>query len=38
MYWHPKYQMLLMVYVDDFKMAGPSKWMAEVWGLIRKNI
>ena len=35
---HPKLRFFLIVYVDDFKLAGPIKNMAEGWKLIRKGI
>ena len=38
MYWHSKLKMLLMVYVDDFKMSGPSENMSKGWKLIRTSI
>ena len=37
-YWHKGLRLLLTVYVDDFKMAGPKESMKEGWRLIRKNI
>ena len=37
-YWHPDLQLLLMVYVDGFKMAGPRANFAKGWSLIRKKI
>ena len=37
-YIHPKWMMILSVYVDDFKMAGPAENMAAGWKLIRKGI
>ena len=37
-YWHPNLRLLLMVYVDDFKMSGPAKNMIRGWNLIRKSI
>ena len=36
-YWHPELG-LLLVYVDDFKMAGPSANFAKGWSLIRQKI
>ena len=30
-FYHPELELLLVVYVDDFKMAGPTKNMAEGW-------
>ena len=37
-YWHPELKLLLMVYVDDFKMAGPSANFAKGWSMIRQKI
>ena len=37
-YWHPQLKLLLMVYVDDFKMSGPTGNLAKGWELIRKGI
>ena len=37
-YWHPQLQLVLNVYVDDFKLAGPKKNLAKGWELLRKNI
>ena len=37
-YWHSKLKMLLMVYVDDFKMSGPCENMNMGWKLIRTSI
>jgi hypothetical protein len=37
-FWHPKLQVLLVVYVDDFKVAGPEKSLREAWALIRQGI
>ena len=31
MFWHPKLKLLLGVYVDDFKMSGPSNNIDEGW-------
>eukprot|EP00972_Heterocapsa_arctica_P009239 1362884-Heterocapsa_arctica.AAC.1 len=36
--WHPKLELLLMVYVDDFKLSGPSFNMIQGWAVIRKSI
>ena len=33
-YWHPRLKLLLVVYVDDFKMGGCAKNLAEGWKLI----
>ena len=30
-FWHPEWQLLLTIYVDDFKMAGPAKYMKDAW-------
>ena len=38
MFWHPKLKLLLGVYVDDFKMSGPSKNIDEGWKLIASQI
>jgi len=37
-YFHDKKKALLTVYVDDFKMAGPKKSVAELWKLISQRI
>jgi hypothetical protein len=37
-FWHPKWRMFLVVYVDDFKLAGPAKYMSECWSAIRSGI
>ena len=37
-YWHPKLRLMLVVYVDDFRMAGPKENLLEGWNLIKKNI
>ena len=37
-YWHSRLSLFLSVYVDDFKMAGPERNMAEGWRLIQKYI
>ena len=38
MFWAPKLQLLLMVYVDDFKMSGPKASMAEGWKRISAGL
>ena len=38
MYWHTKLRLLLMVYVDDFKMAGPSGHLEACWESITEGI
>ena len=35
---HPKLDLLLVIYVDDFKMAGPEKNMAKGWELLGEFI
>ena len=37
-FFHPKLKLLLAVYVDDFKMAGPKGNMARGWELIGSKI
>ena len=37
-YWHPELKLLLMVYVDDFKMSGPSANFAKGWSMILQKI
>ena len=37
-YFHPTTKMLLIVYVDDMKLAGPAEHMAETWKPLGKNI
>ncbi len=37
-FFHPGLQLLLMVYVDDFKMSGPSENLSKGWSLIRGRI
>ena len=38
MFWHQELSLLLMVYVDDFKMGGPKASLAKGWGLIRQGL
>ena len=33
-FYHPTKKLLLVVYVDDFKLAGPKQNIKEGWGLI----
>ena len=35
---HPSLDLMLIVYVDGFKLAGPAANMIEGWKLIRKGI
>ena len=37
-FWHPHLRLLLAVYVDDFKMAGPKDNLAKGWELIGSRI
>ena len=37
-YFNSKLKVLLVLYVDDFKMAGPPEGLKEAWGLIRLKI
>ena len=37
-YYHPRLRLMLVVYVDDFKLAGPKKSMAEGWKLLRHEL
>jgi hypothetical protein len=37
-FWHPKLRLLLVVYVDDFKLSGPSENLKTGWGFIGSKI
>ena len=37
-FWHPRLRLFLVVYVDDFKLSGPSENLAEGWSLLRQGI
>ena len=37
-FWHDKLKLLLVVYVDDFKMSGPKNNLSEGWRAIRRGI
>ena len=37
-YWNAKHQCVLVVYVDDFKMAGPKTALVHAWADINKGI
>ena len=37
-YWHDKYKLMLTVYVDDFKLAGPAEHLKKGWELIQQRI
>ena len=36
--WHPKLQLLLLVYVDDFKLTEGTGKLANGWGLSKKHV
>ena len=38
MFWNAGLQLMLMVYVDDFKMSGPAKNLDKGWKLLRSGI
>ena len=37
-YWHAKTRSLMVVYVDDFKIAAPRSKIAGLWAELRKHI
>lgn len=37
-YAHPQWQLLLTVYVDEFKVSGPKKYMDLAWKALNKHI
>ena len=37
-YRHPEYKMFLVIYVDDFKMAGPAGNLQRGWEVIAKGL
>ena len=37
-YFHKKWQLFLVVYVDDFKLSGPQANLAKGWKVIREGI
>ena len=37
-FWHAELKLILIVYVDDFKMAGPKENLAKGWKLISEEI
>ena len=37
-FWHPTLRLLMVVYVDDFKMSGPKENLAKGWKLIGARI
>ena len=38
MFWHKELKVLLTVYVDDFKMAGPRQAVSRAWGLVGSKL
>ena len=37
-YWHPELKLFLVVYVDDFRLAGPKDNLKAGWDLIEKGV
>ena len=37
-YFHPRLKLFLVIYVDDFKLAGPTENLAEGWKLLKQGI
>eukprot|EP00969_Alexandrium_andersonii_P185973 8216779-Alexandrium_andersonii.AAC.1 len=37
-YCHDKLKLFLVIYVDDFKLAGPAGPLADDWKLLRKGL
>ena len=37
-YWHDTFKSIMILYVDDFRIAGPKKHMTAAWKTISKNI
>ena len=37
-YTHPELQLVLVVYVDDFKLAGPKNNLKKGWELLREKL
>ena len=37
-FWHPKWQLFLVVYVDEFKLAGKSENLQLAWARIAEGI
>ena len=37
-YWHPGWKLFLIVYVDDFKLAGKTESLPKAWAAIRKGL
>ena len=37
-YFHPKLQLFLVIYVDDFKLSGPQQHLQQGWRLLRGSL
>jgi hypothetical protein len=37
-YFHPRFNLFLVIYVDDFKMSGPVDKLAKGWDLLRSGL
>ena len=37
-YFHPRLNLFLVIYVDDFKMSGPADNLAKGWDLLRQGL
>jgi hypothetical protein len=37
-YWHRKFECVLVLYVDDFRISGPKDKLKQAWASIRKHI
>ena len=37
-FWHPNLRALMVVYVDDIKIAGPEKGCQEIWRRLGERI
>ena len=38
MYYHPKLQLMLVIYVDDLKLAGPAENLTKGWEMLRTKL
>ncbi|CAE7218058.1 unnamed protein product [Symbiodinium sp. KB8] len=38
LYFHPEMKLLLVIYVDDLKMAGPQAQLPKGWSMLRKEL
>ena len=38
LYWHEKRRLLLLVFVDDFKLAGPKQTLPSAWKAIAQHV